>query len=183
MFYRKTYLSKIGKIYLESDGKYLTGLMFSNFSYESKHNEEYKTAELPIFDKTIKWLDIYFNGEEPNFIPEYKINNITSFRKKVIDIMLEIPFGKVVTYRDIAKKIAKERSGKMSAQAVGRAVGSNPIYIIIPCHRVVGIDNNLVGYGGGIENKIALLEIEGDDISSFKMPKQKTKLNKRRNSE
>ena len=98
MFYRKTYLSKIGKFYLESDGKYLTGLWFPNSSDELKHNEEYKTAELPIFDKTIKWLDIYFNGEALEFNSRYKINNIIPFRKKVIDIMLEISYRKVVTY-------------------------------------------------------------------------------------
>ena len=98
MFYRKTYLSKIGKIYLESDIKYLIWLRFPNSSDELKQNEEYKIVELPMFDKTIKWLDIYFNGETLEFNPGYKINNIIPFRKKVIDIMLEISYGKVVTY-------------------------------------------------------------------------------------
>lgn len=98
MFYRKTYLSKIGKFYLESDGKYLIWLRFPNSSDELKQNEEYKIVELPMFDKTIKWLDIYFNGEALEFNSRYKINNIIPFRKKVIDIMLEISYRKVVTY-------------------------------------------------------------------------------------
>lgn len=98
MFYRKTYLSKIGKFYLESDGKYLIWLRFPNSSDELKQNEEYKIVELPVFDKTIKWLDIYFNGEALEFNSRYKINNIIPFRKKVIDIMLEISYRKVVTY-------------------------------------------------------------------------------------
>lgn len=122
-----------------------------------------------MFDKTIKWLDIYFNGETLEFNPGYKINNIIPFRKKVIDIMLEIFYGKVVTYHDITNRIAKINGGKMLAQAVGGAVGSNPVCIIITCHRVVGINNNLIGYGGGIENKIALLKIEEHNISKFKM--------------
>ena len=97
----------------------------------------------------------------PEFTPKYKINNITDFRKEVIDIMNLIPFGETITYNDIAETIAKKRRiKKMSAQAVGGAVGSNPICIIIPCHRVVGKNGKLTGYGGGIKNKEILLEHE-----------------------
>ena len=117
--------------------------------------------ELEIFKETKKWLDIYFSGKVPEFTPKYKINNITDFRKEVIDIMNLIQFGETITYNDIAETIAKKRRiKKMSAQAVGGAVGSNPICIIIPCHRVVGKNGKLTGYGGGIKNKEILLEHE-----------------------
>ena len=116
---------------------------------------------MPIFDETKKWLDIYFSGKNPDFTPKYKIENLTPFRKQVIGIMNEIPYGKTITYNDIAKEIAKSKGiERMSAQAVGGAVGWNPICIIIPCHRVIGSDGSLTGYGGGINNKIKLLEIE-----------------------
>lgn len=86
--------------------------------------------------------------------------------------MMKIPFGKTLTYGDIAKKIAAERGiEKMSAQAVGRAVGWNPVCIIVPCHRVVGSNGSLTGYGGGIKNKIALLRNEGIDVEKFSIPK------------
>ena len=128
---------------------------------------------MPVFDKTSKWLDIYFSGQEPDFTPEYKIENLTPFRKQVIDIMNKIPYGKTITYNDIAKEIAKSKGiEKMSAQAVGGAVGWNPICIIIPCHRVVGTNGSLVGYGGGINNKIKLLEIEKNDMNKFTVPKK-----------
>ena len=132
---------------------------------------------MSVFDKTSKWLDTYFSGQEPDFTPEYKIENLTPFRKQVIDIMNKIPYGKTITYNDIAKEIAKSKGiEKMSAQAVGGAVGWNPICIIIPCHRVVGTNGSLVGYGGGINNKIKLLEIEKNDMNKFTVPKKGTAL-------
>lgn len=106
-------------IILNSDGKYLTGLWFEGSKDSSKHILNCEEKVLPIFEKTFKWLDIYFSGKEPEFIPEYKINNLTPFRKEVIDIINEIPYGKVCTYSDISKKIAKSRNlSKMSSQAV-----------------------------------------------------------------
>lgn len=155
-------------IYLTSDGKYLTGLWFENSKDALKHKEEGIIKELPIFIKTCNWLDIYFKGKSPDFIPEYKIENLTPFKEEVTTIMNSIPFGKTITYNDIAKTIAKKRQiNKMSAQAVGGAVGKNPICIIVPCHRVVGQNGNLTGYGGGLKNKIALLKLEGNDMSKF----------------
>ena len=152
-----------------SDGKYLIGLWFEGSKDSLKHNGEYIEKELPIFDDTSRWLDLYFNGIIPDFTPEYKVNNITPFRKQVIDIMNEIPYGNVITYNDIAKIIVKNNNiKKMSAQAVGNAVGSNPICIIIPCHRVVGVNNKLTGYGGGLDNKISLLSHEGIEVSKYK---------------
>lgn len=177
MMYRKAYHSPLGVIYMSSDGEYLTGLWFEGSRDSSKHTGEYTIQELPIFDETSKWLDIYFCGEKPNFTPNYKIENLTPFRSMVIDIMNQIPYGKVITYNDIAKEIAKRKGiRKMSAQAVGGAVGWNPICIIIPCHRVVGINGSLTGYGGGIQNKIKLLELEKNDMTKFTIPKKGTAL-------
>ena len=107
-----------------------------------------------------------FSGKNPDFTPEYKIKNITPFRQEVQNIMNKIPYGETKTYNGISKQIAKNRKiNKMSAQAVGGAVGWNPICIIIPCHRVVGSNGNLIGYGGGIKNKLSLLTHEGYNIS------------------
>lgn len=161
MTYIQLYNSPLGIIYIKSDGKYLTGLWFKDSKDSSKHTDNFVTKDLPIFDETINWLDIYFNGKIPNFTPKYKIENLTPFRKQVIDLIVQIPYGKVVTYNDIAKKIAEYRGiKKMSAQAVGGAVGWNPICIIIPCHRVIGSNGNLIGYGGGLKNKEELLQLE-----------------------
>ena len=115
----------------------------------------------PVLCDTCRWLDIYFTGRQPDFTPDYRIDNLTPFRKEVSEMMCEIPFGKTMTYGEIANHIAKKHGiAKMSAQAVGGAVGWNPICIIIPCHRVIGANGNLTGYGGGMHNKIALLKLE-----------------------
>ena len=142
---------------LTSDGEVLTGAHFVKSGNAVKPSNA-----LPVFKDVSRWLDIYFSGREPDFTPDFRIDNATPFRKDVLEILQEIPFGRTVTYGDIAAQIAKKHGiEKMSAQAVGGAVGWNPIGIIIPCHRVVGVGNKLVGYGGGIENKIALLKLEG----------------------
>lgn len=177
MKYITTYSSPLGLINITSDGEYLTGLYFDKSSDSSKFKENYTTKDLKIFDETKKWLDIYFSGKIPTFTPKYKIENLTPFRKQVIDILNTIPYGKTITYKDIANIIAKQKGiEKMSSQAVGNAVGWNPICIIIPCHRVIGTNRSLTGYGGGIKNKIGLLEIERNDISSFIIPKKGNKL-------
>ena len=156
--YNFLYQSKIGNIILESDGEFLTGLFFENNNISDNLN---LNENLPIFKETGLWLDLYFKGEIPNFTPKYKLNNLTPFRQQVVEIMNKIPYGKTITYNDIAKEIAQKNGiKKMSAQAVGGAVGWNPICIIIPCHRVVGANGNLTGYGGGMKNKIELLKIE-----------------------
>lgn len=162
---------------MSSDGEVLNGLWFLN-SYDDdiKHVSDYREEMLPIFKETIKWLDIYFSGREPDFTPKYKIESSTEFRDLVINEMLKIPFGTTVTYKDIACNIAKIKGLKMSSQAVGGAVGWNPICLIIPCHRVVGTNGNLTGYGGGIKNKISLLKLEGNDINEFIIPTKGTKL-------
>ena len=179
MTYKNIYKPPKGftNIYMNSDGEYLTGLWFEGSRDSTKHTIDCEEKELQIFKETSKWLDIYFAGQNPDFIPKYKINNLTPFRKEVIDIMNTIPYGKVVTYNDIAGNIAKNRNIKrMSAQAVGGAVGWNPICIIIPCHRVVGTNGSLTGYGGGINNKVLLLKLEGNDMEKYFVPKKGTAL-------
>ena len=179
MLYKWKYETPSGfsTIHMNSDGKYLTGLLFEGSRVENKHSLNCDEKNLEIFKETSRWLDIYFSGKNPEFIPKYKINNLTPFRANVINIMNSIPYGKVVTYNDIAKKIAKEKGIKrMSAQAVGGAVGWNPICIIIPCHRVVGTNGSLTGYGGGINNKISLLKLEKNDMSKFSVPTKGTAL-------
>lgn len=179
MTYKYSYQTPQGfsNMIMNSDGEYLTGLWFEGSRDTSKHDINCEEKDLPIFKETSKWLDIYFNGNVTDFIPKYKIENLTPFRKDVIDIMNEIPFGKTLTYNDIAKIIAKKRGiERMSSQAVGGAVGWNPICIIIPCHRVVGTNGSLTGYGGGIKNKVALLTLEKNDMSKFFVPEKGTAL-------
>ncbi len=177
MIYKKNYQSPLGEIIINSDGENLTAVCFKDSMDYGKYIIDGEEKDLPIFDETIKWLNIYFQGKNPNFIPKYKRDDITPFRKLVIDEMLKIPYGQTVTYNDISKAIAKKKGLKrMSAQAVGGAVGWNPICIIIPCHRVVGTNGSLTGYGGGIKNKVELLKLEGNDMSKFTVPKKGTAL-------
>jgi methylated-DNA-[protein]-cysteine S-methyltransferase len=160
-------------IVMNSDGEYLTGLWFLNSKDASKHSGDCEERNLPIFQETSRWLDLYFNGQKPNFTPKYKVMNLTPFRKEVADIMMTIPYGSTLTYQSISNRIAKNRGiEQMSSQAVGQAVGANPICIIIPCHRVVGKNGSLTGYGGGIYNKVALLELEKVDMSQYFLPKK-----------
>ena len=146
----------LGKVYLASDGKHLTGLWFELQKYFPSsilHTE--KAPDLEAFKKTIQWLELYFAGRNPDFIPSIQPDG-TPFRQKVWDILLEIPYGEVITYGDIARKLNVN-----SAQAVGGAVGHNPISLIIPCHRVVGSDGSLTGFAGGLDKKTWLLKNEG----------------------
>lgn len=162
---------------MNSDGEYLTGLWFEDSRDSSKHIRDCEGKDLEIFRETKKWLDLYFSGEIPSFIPQYKIENLTPFRQEVINIMNSIEYGKTLTYNDIAEIIAKKRGLKrMSAQAVGGAVGWNPICVIVPCHRVVGTNGSLTGYGGGIKNKVALLTLEKNDMNKYFIPKRGTAL-------
>ena len=161
MVYKHHYISPLGNISLASNGETLTGLWFDGQKY-FPHNliSESIEAELPIFTQTCNWLDIYFSGKIPDFNPPI-ILNTTPFRKAVYEILFTIPYGQTMTYGEIANILAKQKSiQRMSAQAVGGAVGHNPISIIIPCHRVVGADGSLTGYAGGLDKKIALLKLE-----------------------
>ncbi len=147
---------------MTSDGEVLTGLSFIGQCYQETTDAACDSqVRLPVFQECCRWLDIYFSGHEPGFLPPYRLDGATDFRLEVSRLMLEIPFGKTATYGDLATKIACSRGmPKMSAQAIGGAVGWNPICIIIPCHRVVGAQGKMTGYGGGLHNKIALLAHE-----------------------
>ena len=163
MTYKYTYKTPddFSNMIMNSDGKFLTGLWFEGSRDSSKHIIDCEEKDLEIFKETSKWLDIYFSGENPNFIPKYKLDSLTSFQKEVLEITKNIPYGKIITYKEIADTIAKRKNiKKMSAQAVGQALKHNPICIIIPCHRVIGCNNKLTCYNGGINNKIELLKLE-----------------------
>ena len=153
--------SPFGGITLASDGEALTGLWFDGQKYFAASLEkEHEERMLPVFDLADKWLNLYFSGSEPGFLPPLLMRT-TEFRKTVWEILLSIPYGKTMTYGEIADRIAAGRGlSRMSAQAVGGAVAHNAISLMIPCHRVVGIDGSLTGYAGGLEKKIWLLEME-----------------------
>ena len=161
MIYTTTFNSSIGNLLIAAKDNKLIGLWIENQKYYlSDFKEEMSEREdVEVLTKTKSWLDRYFKGEKPN-ISELDINLIGSeCRKNVWEILKTIPYGEVITYNDIAKKIAKQKGiSKMSAQAIGGAVGHNPISIIVPCHRVVGSNGSLTGYAGGIKKKIQLLK-------------------------
>ena len=150
---------------LVSDGEFLTGLWFEGSRNAPALRPDGGAHETPALRETRRWLDTYFSGRQPDFAPPYRIDGLTPFRRDVVDAMLAIPFGATATYGEIAAAIARRRGlARMSAQAVGQAVGWNPICIVVPCHRVVGAAGALVGYGGGLRNKIALLAHEKRSI-------------------
>ena len=168
MFFISKYKSPVGEITIASNGEMLTGLWFDGQkNFADTLLENYEEKDLPVFEQTKKWLDIYFSGKAPDFTPPLDMGGISPFRKRVWEIMLEIPFGQTSTYGKIAKQIAEETGKKVSAQAVGGAVGHNSISLVIPCHRVVGTNGGLTGYAGGIDKKIKLLRLEGVDVSKY----------------
>ena len=177
MAYTCTYKSPLGNILLAADEIGLTGLWFEGQKYFAYTLPDEQIAkETPILAEAKRWLDLYFSGEEPAFTPP--LHPVGSdFRQAVWQILLQIPYGKTMTYGEIAREMAKiQNVPHMSSQAVGGAVGHNVISIIIPCHRVVGTNGSLTGYAGGIDKKIALLELEHADISQFFAPKKGTAL-------
>ena len=198
-FYKSSYNSPLGEIVLHSNGENLTALYFNkngkkderfyernlkmqnpsqnpqnpkNLGQNLKTQNPPQNPHNPLIEGK-KWLDLYFSGEIPQFVPKIAFpNNASAFALRVWEILRTIPHGKTTTYGAIARQIAREFGiAKMSAQAVGGAVSRNPIAIIIPCHRILGANGNLTGYAGGIANKIALLKIEKIPTDSLKMPK------------
>ena len=179
MIYITYYLSPIGKLLLASDGIFLTGLWIEGQKYylNVKTDKLIQNDELAIFKKTKVWLDCYFNGDKVSSTDILIKLNGTSFQKEVWEILQHIPYGTTTTYSAIPKEIAKRRGiNQMSAQAVGGAVGWNPICIIVPCHRVIGTNGSLTGYGGGIKNKIELLKLEGVNTDKYSIPTKGTAL-------
>ncbi len=166
--YIDTYASPLGIITMGSNGKQLTGLWFEG----QKHFgdtlcDQPQHLSFPIFDETRTWLDVYFQGKRPTFTPPILLND-TPFRRTVWQLLLTIPYGETTTYKDIAWQWAQQHGVKsMSSQAVGGAVGRNPISIIIPCHRVIGTNGSLTGYAGGLDRKRWLLQWEQASIDRF----------------
>ncbi|MBQ7251853.1 MAG: methylated-DNA--[Kiritimatiellae bacterium] len=143
---------------MESDGDVLTALHFVSGKRPAPGGD---MDDLPVFRETCRWLDRYFSGRDPGPPPPFRLPGATPFREAVAREMLAIPFGKTASYGEIAAAVARKRGmRKMSAQAVGQAVGWNPVCLLVPCHRVVGADGSLTGYGGGLDNKAALLRLE-----------------------
>ncbi|AEB06202.1 methylated-DNA/protein-cysteinemethyltransferase [Coriobacterium glomerans PW2] len=169
MNYIDTYHSPLGDIMLASDGEALIGLWFEGQKYFAAGlGDEVEARALPVFATTSEWLDSYFHGEQPGSMPPLLMRD-TPYRRAVWLELLAIPRGKIVTYKQVAESVAA-RSGteRISCRAVGGAIARNPISIIVPCHRVVGSDGSLTGYAGGLDRKIALLTLEGVDVSRFR---------------
>lgn len=179
MYYKSNYSSPIGEIMLAGTEDAIVGMWMEGQKYHGGtigHNLTQKD-DLPVFHLAKSWLKSYFAGEKPAIalLPLAPVGG--EFRQAVWQILCEIPYGETTTYGEIAKKMA-EKMGKtsMSSQAVGGAVGHNPISIVIPCHRVVGAGGSLTGYAGGIAKKVKLLELEGVDLSRFHIPTKGTAL-------
>ncbi|MBQ7169907.1 MAG: methylated-DNA--[Synergistaceae bacterium] len=161
------YDSPLGEITVFSDGENITGLYFTD---QLSDVNPQSTDDAPIFAQADEWLNIYFSGRSPDFTPPLKVEG-SEFHREVCGIMLAIPFGHVMTYSEIAGLITQRRNiPHMSARAVGGSASRNRISLMIPCHRVIGAKGNLTGYGGGIERKMKLLELEGIDTRNFFMP-------------
>lgn len=175
MYYTANYLSPVGNLTLVSNETELVGLWIEG----QKHfggtiKEEFIEKEnVSILKNSKCWLDAYFSGERPT-AKDLSLAPIGGeFRQMVWEILCHIPYGEVITYGQISKQVAKQLGkSTMSGQAVGGAVGHNPISIIIPCHRVIGSNGSLTGYAGGIERKVKLLEHEGLDTSKLTIPKK-----------
>ena len=175
--YIETFPSPIGDLTIASDGEHLTGLWLAEQKYFMANvDKTEERSDLPVFHEAREWLDTYFKGEDPGAIPAVKPQG-TAFRERIWEFLTEIPYGELTTYGELARKIAAEKGvEKMSARAVGGAVGHNPISIIVPCHRVIGSNGSLTGFGGGIARKIQLLELEGIDVGRYTIPKKGTAL-------
>lgn len=180
MFYSSTYQSPLGEIFLVSDEHHLVGLWLGKQRYMKDKLPEnlLDDPHSAVMKETFQWLTAYFNNQKPEITSlSLKPLAATDFRLEVWKLIQAIPYGEVVTYGELAKQLAVLRQKKtISAQAVGGAVGHNPISIIIPCHRVVGTNGNLTGYGGGLDIKVDLLQHEQVDLSKFYIPEYSTAL-------
>jgi methylated-DNA-[protein]-cysteine S-methyltransferase len=175
MVYSTHYLSPVGEYMIVSDGENIIGAWMVGQKYFARNAKEeiVKKAELPVFTVVKNWLDRYFIGEKPTIFELPLLPKGSKFQQDIWDMLCEIPYGEITTYKAIARNIASlYGKDRMSAQAVGGAVGHNPISIIIPCHRVIGSDGSLTGYAGGIDAKLKLLEHEGVDMSILSIPKK-----------
>lgn len=180
MICTQRYASPLGGILIAADEQGLTGLWFDNQKYFADTLPKDAVAQsTSILADAARWLDIYFSGREPDFLPPLHPQG-SAFRQAVWALLLQIPYGKTVTYGELSHQIAAQRGlAHMSAQAVGGAVGHNAISIIIPCHRVVGMNGSLTGYAGGIERKVQLLTLEGAFMERMPVPTKGTALRRR----
>ena len=168
----------IGTLTVASDGEAISGCWFDNdryFGYGVDERMELNEDD-PILVQAREWLDRYFAGEAPDPRELPLAARATDFQLRVREAMLDIPYGQTTTYGAIAKRLEADTGKRQSARAVGGAVGHNPLCLIVPCHRVVGSNDNLTGFGGGIDMKIALLEHEGAMKPTFKRPTKGTAL-------
>ena len=171
MVFTQRYASPLGGLLLAADEQGLIGLWFDGARHFAANLPEAREEKrTPILDETARWLDDYFSGGQPDFTPPLHLIG-SAFRLRVWARLLEIPYGQTTTYGALAKRL---NAGRMSAQAVGGAVGHNPISIIVPCHRVVGTNGSLTGYAGGLDRKIKLMEIEKKDMTGLFRPKKGT---------
>lgn len=175
-----TYLTKLasplGPLSLASDGEAVTGLWLEGQKYFAAglDADTEERTDLPVFRQAEAWLNAYFEKRDLPPLPPLAPRG-SEFRQKVWKLLLAIPFGETTTYGALTERL-KAAGVPASPQAVGGAVGHNPISILIPCHRVVGADGSLTGYAGGVEKKRFLLELEGADLSKFYTPKRGTAL-------
>lgn len=176
MQYTTHFPSPLGEFFLAADDTGLTGAWFTGQKYfAATLCSAPQEKETEILSAARRWLTIYFEGREPDFTPPLHLMG-SPFRLAVWEELLRIPYGETTTYGAIAKKISARAGKKMSAQAVGGAVGHNPVSVIVPCHRVVGANGSLTGYAGGIDKKIQLLRLEAADMTNFFVPKNGTAL-------
>ena len=177
MQYTSRYVSPLGGILLAADEDGLTGLWFDGQKYFAHGLDgEAEERAMPVVELARKWLDIYFSGREPDIEVPLHLTG-TPFQNEVWELLCAIPYGKTVTYGELAKRLAEKKGlPRMSAQAIGGAVGRNPVSIIVPCHRVVGANGSLTGYAGGVDKKLRLLELEKADTRAFYIPKYGTAL-------
>ncbi len=172
MTFTQRYNSPMGGILLAADEIGLTGVWFDGQKYFARGlPEERAERNTPVLSAARHWLDVYFTGREPDFMPP--LNPVGSgFQRAVWELLLQIPYGQTTTYGALAQKLAQQQGlAHMSAQAVGGAVGRNKISILIPCHRVVGTGGRLTGYAGGVDRKAGLLELEH---SGLRIPRRGT---------
>lgn len=168
--------SPLGDLSLLSDGEALTGLAFPKWRHVPEgFREAERREDLPVFDETRRWLEIYFQGRDPGEAPPLRPDG-TPFQRQVWAELQTVPWGETITYGAIAQRLETVTGRRQSARAVGGAVGRNPIGILIPCHRCVGTGGSLTGFGGGLDAKIALLELEGADMRRFRRPTRGTAL-------
>lgn len=173
MTFTQSYLSPLGELLLSADEQGLTGLWFLGQKYFASGLASERIEEkTPILAEAEAWLDAYFRGVQPGALPPLHPAG-TAFQQAVWALLLEIPYGQTATYGELARRLAAKRGlPRLSAQAVGGAVGHNRISILIPCHRVVGANGSLTGYAGGVDRKLRLLSLEGAETGGLFRPKR-----------